>query len=368
MEGIADYKRHTNDHDMNTYPCVIVEAAASQSHNKTSANKAEEDANTTKDTVPWKAVRLATEVNTRVVHFTTTPRQNIRQGQLVVIRNREMIPTDTVLLATSGDQGCAYIETSSIDGETNLKLRTCAKTKRDTIVATNTPLESMEDAVRRIAHFTALGCFNGDETKNNNNRRMGLLTTEPPNAHINTFRGTLTIPASDHNTNDIENQQRVAPELIPLGAEHLLLRGAVLRNTEWALGMACFTGTDTKLSQNTIEAPTKFSQLDLVTNHCVVVMILIELVIILYLSTMAQVYSTPTARSGGTNLWYLNINEAETTTVPWPYLPQLDPPEWGKFGTMDLFLFLYHLCCCFSYFYLDVLVFLLSHNSIVIFH
>ena len=353
MEGIADYKRHKNDHEMNTYPCLVVEAAQS---NNTSA-KAEDDANKSNDTIPWKAVILATELNTHVVHFTTSPRQDIRQGQLVVIRNREMIPTDTILLATSGDQGCAYIETSSIDGETNLKLRTCAKTKRDTIFATQHPLESMEEAVRRIAHFTALG-RNGVGTKDDSKNRMGLLTTEPPNAHINTFSGTLTIPASDDPTSppqDIENQQRVAPELIPLGAEHLLLRGAVLRNTEWALGIACFTGTDTKLSQNTIEAPTKFSQLDLVTNNCVVVMILIELVIIIYLSTMAQVYSTPTASSGGTNLWYLNINEADTTTVPWPYLPQLDPPEWGKFGTIDLFLYVvclveYYSCFVFPIF------------------
>ena len=44
-------------------------------------------------------------------------------GDLVKVENKEAFPADLVLLASSEDQAMAYIETSNLDGETNLKVR-----------------------------------------------------------------------------------------------------------------------------------------------------------------------------------------------------------------------------------------------------
>ncbi|OEU05887.1 putative phospholipid-translocating P-type ATPase, partial [Fragilariopsis cylindrus CCMP1102] len=280
MEGIADKKRHHNDYITNTYQCIIIENENNKENIK--------------------------------VKFNYSQRKDIRQGHLIVIRNREMIPADTILLASSGDRGCAYIETSSIDGETNLKLRI------------------IPDLVQ-------------EDHQNNENRNhlSSVLTTEPPDAHINTFSGKLTMPISVTAT---DNDGADGGETIPLGSDHLLLRGAVLRNTEWVIGIVSYTGTDTKLSQNSIDAPSKFSQLDLVTNKCVIVMIIVELICIIYLSTMAtrSLESEPTA-SNLSPLWYLGINtnnnnsNSSTAAVVWPYLPELNPPKWeesDKTGTL----------------------------------
>ena len=72
-----------------------------------------------------------------------------------------------------------------------------------------------------------------------------------------------------------------------MGAENILLRGAVLRNTEWAIGLSCFTGTDTKLVQNSFETPSKFSQLDKLMNKTVAMVIVIMILCISYLATQA---------------------------------------------------------------------------------
>ena len=47
----------------------------------------------------------------------------IHVGDILKIQNREGIPADVVILATSSPSGICYVETKSLDGETNLKLR-----------------------------------------------------------------------------------------------------------------------------------------------------------------------------------------------------------------------------------------------------
>jgi magnesium-transporting ATPase (P-type) len=301
-EGIADKKRHVSDYKTNTFRCIVVENAtadatpvsdsmATSMNNsmvKISANNRKASAvadETAQNEIPWDDVDVSVHGGNTTASFHPIRRKDIRQGHIIVVRNREMIPADIVLLASSGDRGCAYIETSSIDGETNLKLRLSAKHKTDPNF--NQAHESIEEAVRRIAGFTAIG-FQYQQNPASGIDRIAELTTEPPDAHINTFSGLLKLPGLTTVDEEEPNPATTHREL-PLGADHLLLRGAVLRNTEWAIGIACFTGTDTKLSQNTIETPSKFSQLDLITNKCVIVMIFIELICIIYLSTLAVI-------------------------------------------------------------------------------
>eukprot|EP00531_Pseudo-nitzschia_arenysensis_P016673 CAMPEP_0116157348 /NCGR_PEP_ID=MMETSP0329-20121206/23298_1 /TAXON_ID=697910 /ORGANISM="Pseudo-nitzschia arenysensis, Strain B593" /LENGTH=1587 /DNA_ID=CAMNT_0003654453 /DNA_START=285 /DNA_END=5048 /DNA_ORIENTATION=+ len=319
-EGMADKKRHDSDYRTNTFQCFVLENTANPAVNAES-KKSKEDASADEAEIPCDdvAITLANGGST-TVGFHPIKRRDIRQGHIVFIRNREMIPADTVLLASSGDRGCAYIETSSIDGETNLKLRVSAKHKTDPSI--NQAHESIEEALRRIAGFTAIGCPGDGSTSG-----QSELTTEPPNAHINTFSGLLKLPKLTTIDEEDSPSEEVKLE-VPLGAENLLLRGSVLRNTEWAIGIACFTGTDTKLSQNTIEAPAKFSQLDLITNKLVIVLIFVELICIAYLSTLGTSYN----RIQIDTLWYLGRKRESNFTDPWPYLPNLEAPKWSSTG------------------------------------
>lgn len=139
------------------------------------------------------------------------------------------------------------------------------------------------------------------------------LTSEPPNPHVNTFSGKLTLPPSGEGDECHD---------IALGADNILLRGAVLRNTEWAIGLSCFTGPDTKLVQNSFETPSKFSQLDRLMNKSVVLIICIMIICISYLSTQAVITNDQEFE----NMWYLG--KRKDTTKAWPYLPDLEAPDW----------------------------------------
>ena len=404
VEGNADYKRHVNDRETNEAPCVILtrtdeldEETCERDNEilkgrdvKVNINKA--FYNTQKSNVQSNSSQQSASAINVHIAFEKVRRANIRQGHFVLVKNREMVPADMVLLASSADGGSAYIETSSIDGETNLKLRNSPRLPKGVMAAlrrgsefppTDLPAvqeeneepdeskphtESIGDAVKRITRFSYLGrpdaesvldhplykrenpspaveadqqrpgFMNGLETsfrgfmanvgeltqqhpsspnkregEVNDGRYIAALTTEPPNPSVHTFQGKLTLPPFDQSGNVFD---------LPLDAENVLLRGAVLRNTEWALGVAFFTGTDTKLVQNSFKTPSKFSQLDRLMNKTVLAILVVMISIISYLATAAVISN----EDQFDDLWYAGFNT--NTTEPWPYLDHLDPPEW----------------------------------------
>lgn len=386
VEGSADLKRHKNDYETNSAPCIIMRnveeweaESGSEKDGGGDGAKGEREPSVLngQDVIVNLAKPYHSSLETPMangknpnavkVAFQRVMRKDIRQGHLVLIRNREMVPADIILLASSSDNGSAYIETSSIDGETNLKLRTSPhlpknvlKMLRDKTMHTlqeedneestngddeddDGPHvhETLEQATKRITRLSALANPNGISALEHPNyipgeveegegehghRRSGLfsmvkgigsavidnvthipasrthimghpaaqetnkylaaLTSEPPNPHVNTFTGKLTFPP-------VQDGNVIGGCIdVPLGAENILLRGAVIRNTEWAIGVACFTGTDTKLVQNSVKPPSKFSRLDKLMNRTVTYIICVMILCISYLATQSVVTSS----------------------------------------------------------------------------
>ncbi|XP_075055021.1 phospholipid-transporting ATPase IB isoform X2 [Mixophyes fleayi] len=154
-----------------------------------------------------------------------------------------------------------YIETSNLDGETNLKIR-------QGLPATSN-LHSHEDLVKMT----------------------GRIECEGPNRHLYDFTGNLLL----------EGNSPVA-----IGPDQILLRGAQIRNTQWVLGIVVYTGHDTKLMQNSTKAPLKRSNVEKVTNVQILVLFCILLVMALVSSVGALLWN----RKYEDNNWYLGTNEA----------------------------------------------------------
>ena len=419
VEGSADYKRHVNDSVTNNTPCVVLRRSDEMDDDETAIrddkvlngrdvvvniNKAYyETTSGPKGRKPAHKSATDEDAVNVSVGFERVRRMDIRQGHFVLVKNREMAPADMVLFASSNDQGSAYIETSSIDGETNLKLRTMPRVPDDIMRklkaggeakiadGADTDLapileengaseagmnyETIEEAVKRVTRFSYLGRPKGESALNHpthgdicpageterphgqsnrirrastafaksvktfgqdtqrrlrvsvalpkfaprklsavdDGRYICALTTEPPNPSVHTFQGKLTLPPFDMGGETMD---------IPLGAENVILRGAVIRNTEWVIGVAFFTGTDTKLVQNSFETPSKFSQLDILMNYTVAAILVVMILCASFLSTAATMATTDKFD----DLFYVGFNKDKTEA--WPYLDKLDPPEW----------------------------------------
>ncbi|KAK0428683.1 hypothetical protein QR680_010944 [Steinernema hermaphroditum] len=162
---------------------------------------------------------------------------NLKMGEIVKVNRDQTIPADLVLISASEPAGMAYIETASLDGESNLKIRQA--------VSATFKLTSEDD----IKNFVDVGA---------------QLTYEPPSAAIYDFAGVISINSPQQNGTIHRNNY-------PLGPGQMLPRGAKLKNTEWIYGIAVYTGKATKLMMNMTQTPTKLSGVDKITNHIMLV-------------------------------------------------------------------------------------------------
>lgn len=94
--------------------------------------------------------------------------QDIRVGDIVKLTGRVMIPADMLIILTSNysDANQCYVETTNIDGETNLKVR-------EAPVALNQLIDGDKKPPMRKSLFT------------------GFIEYELPNKNIHTFIGAF---------------------------------------------------------------------------------------------------------------------------------------------------------------------------------
>jgi magnesium-transporting ATPase (P-type) len=204
--------------------------------------------------------------------------KDVKVGDLLLVKNYEPFPADMVVVGTGSADGICYIETSNIDGETNLKIR-----ERVAGVDTSQPLNGMAGTL------------------------VGRLDWEAPNKSIYTFTGSLEMDKGP----------------LPLDAKNLLLRGSVLRNTPWVHGVVVYTGPESKIMMNSRATPSKLSKIEHTVNRmlymillCQAVLSLISVICLeLQKAGMWNPYGTSTAGTGG---WYLADPNSQTFDLSSP--------------------------------------------------
>ncbi|RLN53468.1 hypothetical protein BBJ29_005045 [Phytophthora kernoviae] len=150
-------------------------------------------------------------------------------GDIIKILNYEAIPADMLLLAVSepdpnAPTGICFVETKSLDGETNLKVR-----------------QALSCTFSQLSDPRALA------------QLPGRVICEKPNHDVNNFSG------------------RFEPQLghaIPIDMKNVVLRGCVIRNTPFVYGLVLNTGGDTKIMQaGSHSPPSKVSKILAIVNR-----------------------------------------------------------------------------------------------------
>ncbi|CAK84558.1 unnamed protein product (macronuclear) [Paramecium tetraurelia] len=224
-EGWEDYGRHVSDNEVNATECVIMKSRV----------------------------------------MTTSTWAQLAVGDFVLVKQDESFPADLIVLGSSIESGACYIETSSLDGEKNLKPKSAI-------------LESQQ-LYRDMSNFTE------EKVK---------VEAQVPTQNLYELDASLFLSVGN-------GQQKK----FQLTAKQLLLRGAFLRNTEWVIGLVVYTGQDTKIMRNADASRIKTSEIERIMN----ILILGILVVQISLSIITASFSSAWLHKYGSDSWYLGYGD-----------------------------------------------------------
>lgn len=185
--------------------------------------------------------------------------QDICVGNLVWLRENDEVPCDLVLIGTSDPQGLCYIETAALDGETDLKTR-----------------------------VTPSACMGID---------FELL---------HKIKGVIECPNPDKDIRRLDANLRLFPPFIdndvcPLTIKNTILQSCYLRNTEWACGVAVYTGNETKLGMSRGIPEPKLTAMDAMIDKLTGAIFVFQIVVVMVLGIAGNVWKDTEARK----LWYV---------------------------------------------------------------
>ena len=177
--------------------------------------------------------------------------KDVSVGNLIYIGQDKPIPADCLIVYTSDPAAICYVETKNLDGETNLKI------------------------YQAINNNLIEPWLNSNPVK---------IEYEDPNPNLYSFQGLISIDSTTENT-------------LRLDYRHVLLRGSILRNTDYCIGLVLYSGADTKIMLNTRPTPTKRSKIDLQLNPLVafnflMIAVLCVITCIGYALTNQRIYLT----------------------------------------------------------------------------
>ncbi|XP_066394503.1 phospholipid-transporting ATPase 1-like [Miscanthus floridulus] len=137
--------------------------------------------------------------------------------------------------------GVAYVQTINLDGESNLKTRYAKQ-------------ETMPTLAEALA---------------------GVIKCERPNRNLYGFLTTV----------DLDGRRAVS-----LGPSNIMLRGCEVKNTAWAIGVAIYTGRDTKVMLNSYGAPSKRSRLETHMNRETIMLAVVLFLLCGIVSLLADIW------------------------------------------------------------------------------
>lgn len=171
-----------------------------------------------------KMVNVLSDNNTWI----KTECKNIKPGNIVKLYNEEEVSSDIIVLKTSNSNGYVFVDTKKLDGEINLKEKVVIQHFQD--------IENYSD-------------FNGS------------IKCDDANENLHSFEGVITLEDKITQVEAIKMNTNGSNKIVFSNIRNMLLKGTVLKITDFCIGIVVYAGVNTKIIKNSKKPKLKISKL-----------------------------------------------------------------------------------------------------------
>ena len=192
--------------------------------------------------------------------FKTVKWSEVKVGNLIKVKKDEIIPADLFVICSSNKDGSFFLQTASLDGETNLK-------NREVLLDMQ---KIFSKKIKKGKNYYNKIFQNYDK----NGKENFYIKVDHPNKEIYRIDGNVY-----YNN-----------KIIPFDINNTAIRGALLKNTNFIYGIVIYTGKETKIMKNFIKSKSKFTYLDKLVDNIIFVILIIRIVYILLFMLIGIIY------------------------------------------------------------------------------
>ena len=175
--------------------------------------------------------------------FVRDTNKTLRHGEIILIYENQEIPADMIVIDTTFKEGTCYVETSSLDGEKTLKLKVSNKYTQGFI---SRKFSKIHNGLEK-------------EIKKDKYKFEGYIKINSPNADLNYVNGTFHPK--------LESEDICVEKDIIISSKSFLLKGSILKNTNWIIGVVVYTGMENKIILNSKKPRLKISKIEKKLNY-----------------------------------------------------------------------------------------------------
>jgi len=169
--------------------------------------------------------------------FIRSVSKTLRHGEVILIYENNTIPADIILIDSKFKDGRCYVETSSLDGEKNLKLKVANKYTQGFVSKDVNSRKNIEKYINPQKYLFS-----------------GHIKINAPNPNLSYVNGNIhfVFKKKDYN---IEQD-------INITNNEFILKGSILKSTSWIVGIVVYTGKNNKIILNAKRPRLKISKTD----------------------------------------------------------------------------------------------------------
>ena len=164
---------------------------------------------------------------------------SLKPGDIVKVLKDEELGSDIIIIQISNPIGYCYIDSKNLDGETNLKEKACIE-----------EFKNIKES--DLSHIE------------------GEIICDKPNEVITNWDGIIRMDSKE----------------IFGSIKNLILKGCVLRNTDFIIGLIIYVGKNTKIMKNSKQPKIKFSNIFIKMNYILYTVFIFEILICIVFSLL----------------------------------------------------------------------------------